>query len=73
MNATPANAPDSETCAVCGKVTSSGRGFMQLVVEGRPIELCCPMCFKVYQERVARAEEEKRNGGEKNLGWDEKW
>lgn len=72
MNAAPANAPDSETCAVCGKVTSSGRGFMQLVVEGRPIELCCPMCLKVYQEREAKRAEEERTG-DKFLGWEEKW
>ncbi len=42
-----------EICVVCGKDTSSGRGFMTLHVEGRLIALCCPMCQKVYQENPA--------------------
>ena len=65
-------APDPDTCAVCGKVTSSGGGFMRIFVEGRPIELCCPMCVKVHQEREAKRAEEERTG-DKFLGWDEKW
>lgn len=43
-----------DTCAVCGKDTTGGRGFMTLHVEGRPVPLCCPMCYKVYQEDPAR-------------------
>ena len=52
------NASDSTqsaaTCVVCGKDTTHGRGFMTLHVEGRPVPLCCPMCYKVYQEDPAR-------------------
>lgn len=52
------NASDStrnaDTCVVCGKDTMGGRGFMTLHVEGRPVPLCCPMCYKVYQEDPAR-------------------
>lgn len=69
----PTPSADPDTCAVCGKVTANGRGYMQLQVEGRMIELCCPMCLRVYEERVARAEEEKRNGGAREIGWNEKW
>lgn len=67
---TPASDPD--TCAVCGKSTANGRGFTRLFVEGRAIELCCPMCLKVHQEREAKRAEEERTG-DKFLGWDEKW
>lgn len=42
-----------ETCAVCGKDTSGGRGFMTLHLEGRHLALCCPQCQKVYQENPA--------------------
>ncbi|MBI4625855.1 MAG: hypothetical protein HY736_21865 [Verrucomicrobia bacterium] len=27
---------------------------MTLHVEGQPVPLCCPMCYKVYQENPAR-------------------
>ena len=63
---------DPDTCAICGKSTANGRGFMRLVVEGRHIELCCPMCLKVYQERKAKREQEEKSG-DKYIGWDEKW
>ncbi len=43
-----------EICVVCGKDTSSGRGFMTLHLEGRHLALCCPMCQKVYQENPAQ-------------------
>lgn len=72
MSPSPATPPESETCAVCGKSTANGRGFARVVVGGRAVELCCPMCLKVHQEReVKRAEEERT--GDKFLGWDEKW
>lgn len=71
MSASPTPV-DPETCAVCGKVTANGGGFMRLVVDGRPIELCCPMCLKVHQEREAKRAEEERTG-DKFLGWEEKW
>jgi hypothetical protein len=38
-----------ENCAVCGKDTTNGRGFMTLHVEGRLIALCCPLCQRTYQ------------------------
>jgi ribosomal protein L24E len=44
----------ADTCVVCGKDTTGGRGFMTLHVEGRPLPLCCPMCYKIYQEDPAR-------------------
>ena len=69
----PAASAEPDTCAVCGKVTANGRGYMQLQAGGRMVDLCCTMCMKVYQERVARAEEEKRNGGAREIGWNEKW
>ena len=44
---------------MCGKSTANGRGFARVVVGGRAVELCCPMCLKVHQEReVKRAEDE---------------
>jgi ribosome-binding protein aMBF1 (putative translation factor) len=48
--------PDSfeDTCIVCGKDTSGDRGFMHLNIDGQLIELCCPQCYKVYQEEPAR-------------------
>ncbi len=50
----PAEPPRSdETCVVCGKDTSGGRGFLTLHLEGRLIALCCPMCQKVYGENPA--------------------
>lgn len=69
------SAPDSDTCAVCGKGIANGGGYMRLFVNGRPVELCCPMCLKVYHERLAQAEADKRRGDERErtLGWDEKW
>lgn len=63
----------SEVCVVCGKGTSNGRGYMRLYENGRPVELCCPMCLKVYEERVARKKAEDQRGGEREIGWDEKW
>ncbi|MFZ5496549.1 MAG: hypothetical protein ACOZE5_14590 [Verrucomicrobiota bacterium] len=52
------SAPDpirpADTCAVCGKDVSGARGFMTLHVEGRPVPLCCPMCYQVYQENPTR-------------------
>lgn len=42
--------PSAEICAVCGKDTSGGRGFMTLYVEGRALVLCCPLCKKAYEE-----------------------
>lgn len=68
----PTLAPDPDTCAVCGKSIANGGGYMRLLVEDRSIELCCPMCLKVYQEREAKRAEEQRTG-DKFLGWDEKW
>ncbi|MDO8540191.1 MAG: hypothetical protein Q7S40_07070 [Opitutaceae bacterium] len=44
----------SRPCVVCGKDTTSGRGFMTLHVEGRPVPICCPMCYDVYQKDPAR-------------------
>jgi hypothetical protein len=64
---------DPDTCAICGKVTANSRGFMRLQVEGRMIELCCPMCLTVHQKEVALAEEEKRHSGAREIGWDEQW
>jgi ribosomal protein L24E len=43
-----------DTCVVCGKDTASGRGFMTLHVAGRAVPLCCPMCYKLYQEDPTR-------------------
>ena len=63
----------SDTCAICGKDTANGRGYMRLFVQGRPVELCCPMCLKVFQDRQAQREAEERSGGGAYLGWDEKW
>lgn len=63
---------DPDTCAVCGKSTANGKGYIRLFVKGRPVELCCPMCLKVHQESEAKRAEEERTG-DKFLGWDEKW
>jgi ribosomal protein L24E len=67
------SAESADTCALCGKDISGGRGFMRLFVEGRPVELCCPMCLKVFQDRQAQRETEQRSGEGRYLGWDEKW
>ena len=48
MSTDATRSPDA--CAVCGKDTSGERGFMRLYVEGRPVQLCCPLCLKTYQE-----------------------
>ncbi|MDP1581595.1 MAG: hypothetical protein Q8M02_15105 [Candidatus Didemnitutus sp.] len=69
----PAASAEPDTCAVCGKVTANGRGYMQLQAEGRMIELCCPMCLKVFQDRQAQRQAEEDSDGGKYLGWDEKW
>lgn len=42
--------PSEDICAICGKDTSGGRGFMTLRVADLPVVLCCPMCKKVYEE-----------------------
>ena len=44
----------ADACAVCGKDTTGERGFMRLYVEGRPVQLCCPLCLKTYQENPGR-------------------
>ena len=44
------SAPSEDICAICGKDTSGGRGFMTLHVAGQPVVLCCPQCKKVYDE-----------------------
>jgi hypothetical protein len=62
---------EPDTCAICGKSTANGRGYMRLREGDRLVELCCPMCLKVYQERKAKREEEERSG-DKYIGWDEK-
>lgn len=44
----------ADTCAVCGKDAIGERGFMRLYIEGRPVQLCCPLCLKTYQENPGR-------------------
>lgn len=48
MNENESSGTDA-LCVVCGKDTTGGRGFMTLHVEGRPVPICCPMCYKVYE------------------------
>ena len=71
--AVPEFEAESDSCVVCGKSTSGARGYMQLRVGERLIHLCCPMCVKLYQERVALAKADTRNSAERELGWTEKW
>lgn len=53
MNENDSSGSDA-LCVVCGKDTSGGRGFMNLHVEGRPVPICCPMCYKVYEANPER-------------------
>ena len=52
-------------CVVCGKDTTGGRGFMNLHVDGRELPICCPMCYKVYDEDPERYQgaAAKKGGG----------
>jgi ribosomal protein L24E len=66
--------PRDDTCVVCGKDTTGGRGFMTLHVEGRPVPICCPMCYKVYQEDPARyARSQHVREISRGLGFSDSW
>jgi hypothetical protein len=61
-------------CVVCGKDTSGGRGFMTLHVGGRPVPICCPMCYKVYEADPARYVTGQRvRDVERSLGGEPLW
>lgn len=63
-----------DTCVVCGKDTTSGRGFMTLHVAGRAVPLCCPMCYKLYQERPDQyVSSQHAREVARNLGFPESW
>lgn len=68
-------APSEVTCAICGKDTSGGRGFMTLYLNGRALVLCCPLCKKAHEENPGKFAQARKTGDaireiERGLGMD---
>ena len=72
MDTSSSSAPDS--CIVCGKDTTGSRGYMHVVVGERTVSLCCPQCYKVFQENPERYRaRQSAQDIEREIGWDDKW
>ena len=39
-----------ERCAVCGKSVAGAAGYMRIKFEQEMVALCCPLCFKTFQQ-----------------------
>ena len=49
-DAQPVAGNHETACAVCGKETAGGRGFMNLTIDGRRFALCCPLCCQTFAD-----------------------
>jgi len=65
--------PDRPVCAVCGKDTETGGGFMRLHLEGRRVEFCTPQCVRSYRTEPVGAAGVRERGEDGWTAWTVRW